>query len=461
MRTSTLVGTATLAAGMMLLAPFATAQTAPDLAVMRGLAPVSTLQNTVAGKAALAANFATTGAIQGGSAHQPMLLSFAAQQQQALRDAFITGANASELADGLGTTLGGVYQASASYTSADDGKTTSPTSISPAIARLIADASAAERADSRAAKFYFANATIDGKAPASAAALAVLTAIGGTTDVFGKSYGLPAGSAGADRYGNSRPFQTEPHFLAFEGKDFFGVSSGNLAYLRGPAQDLTDSPSYPSGHTTYGYTESLVLAILVPERYPQMVVRAAEYGNDRIVLGAHYAMDVLGGRTLAEYDLARFLMSQLGNAKKEGQGAAAGDSNPMLAQARADLQKALASGCGDTVAACARRDDGRFADAARDEAFYESTQTYGLPVVFAHRAAGTEDVGKLAPEAGYLLTAAFPDLTLTQADAILTSTEGPGGNFLDDGSAFGVYSRLDLYRAAREAIAEAAADARR
>jgi hypothetical protein len=35
-----------------------------------------------------------------------------------------------------------------------------------------------------------------------------------------------------------------------------------------------------------------------------MVVRDAEYGNDRIIMGAHSAMDVLGGRTLATYDLA-------------------------------------------------------------------------------------------------------------------------------------------------------------
>jgi hypothetical protein len=71
----------------------------------------------------------------------------------------------------------------------------------------------------------------------------------------------------------------------------------------------------------------------------------------------------------------------------------------------------------------------------------------------SERTAGrTDDVRHLAPEAGYLLTAAFPYLTLAQADAILTKTEGPGGGFLDDGSAFGVYSRLDLYRAVEEAI---------
>jgi hypothetical protein len=34
-----------------------------------------------------------------------------------------------------------------------------------------------------------------------------------------------------------------------------------------------------------------------------------------------------------------------------------------------------------------------------------------------------------------------------------TLTEGPGGGFLDNGSAFGVYSRLDLYKAAEQAAA--------
>jgi hypothetical protein len=75
-----------------------------------------------------------------------------------------------------------------------------------------------------------------------------------------------------------------------------------------------------------------------------------------------------------------------------------------------------------------------------------------LPAVHEETAGRSEDVGALAPEAGYLLTTAFPYLTLAEADAILTKTEGPGGGFLDDGSAFGVYSRLDLYRAVEEAM---------
>jgi hypothetical protein len=117
------------------------------------------------------------------------------------------------------------------------------------------------------------------------------------------------------------------------------------------------------------------------------------------------------------------------------------------------MTKALERACGDKIDICARRDNSRFADPTKNRVFNEATQTYGLPAVYPQNAEGTEDVGRLAPEAGYLLTVAFPDLTLAEADAILTETEGPGGGYLDDGSPFGVYSRLDLYRAAERALA--------
>ena len=64
-------------------------------------------------------------------------------------------------------------------------------------------------------------------------------------------------------------------------------------------------------------------------------------------------------------------------------------------------------------------------------------------------------VGKVAPEAGYLLTAAFPHLSLEQANRILTETEGPGGGFLNADSAFGLYARLNPYEAAGRAAASA------
>jgi membrane-associated phospholipid phosphatase len=440
-------------AALALLAANAQAQSAINLNALQGLAPVSTLNGTDAGRAALAGNLAVTAAIADGTAHQPILLPFPEQQQQALSDAAITSANAYQLADGLGSKLGGVYQSSTGYTSVDDGKTVNFTNISPAVARLIAYASATTSSDSGSGKFFFANATLDKSQPVSAAAMAILQQFGGVTDVFGKAYGLPAGSKGGDPYGNSRPFQTEPHFVPIDGKDFFGVPSSNIAYLRGPTQDLTDSPSFPSGHTTYGYTEALLLALLVPPRYREMITRGAEYSNDRIIVGAHYAMDVLGGRTLALHDMAQLLANKPGYVGVARNDVTIDDFRSALAAARADLTKALETGCGNRIAACAKQDQGRFAHPTQNRAFYEATQTYDLPVVFEQNAKDAEDVGKLAPEAGYLLTAAFPSLTLAQANAILTATEGPGGGFLDNGSAFGLYSRLDLYRAAEKASA--------
>jgi hypothetical protein len=223
--------------------------------------------------------------------------------------------------------------------------------------------------------------------------------------------------------------------------------------------NLADSPSFPSGHTTYGYTGALLLALLTPERYPQMIARGAEYGDDRIIVGAHYAMDVIAGRTLATYDVAHLLANDPAYAGQTLRGAPAiADFPAALKAARADLVAALQAGCGDTIAACARADTGRFNDSAADEAFVAATQTYGLPVVYPKAAETREDVATLAPEAGALLTVAFPYLSLAEADQILTETEGPGGGFLDDGvSPFGVYSRLNLYAAASLAAERAAA----
>ncbi len=265
----------------------------------------------------------------------------------------------------------------------------------------------------------------------------------------------PPEAQNGDRYGDARPYQTEPEFRRITGRDYYNLLTDNTAYTRGPVQDLTDSPSYPSGHTTYGFTESLILGLLVPERYPQMIVRGAEYGNSRIVVGAHYAMDVLGGRTLALYDVAHMLAKDSAYPAFLTQGNEPGqvisDFPSGIKQARADLTHMLEAACGKPVAQCAMEDISRFSDPATDTAFYASTQTYGLPVVHPGMADRLEDVSAIAPEAGNLLTAAYPKLTLEQANRILTQTEGPGGGFLDDGSAFGLYSRLNLYAATLEA----------
>ena len=117
-----------------LAVPFgAKAQTATNLAVLKGLAPLTILEKSNQGKAALAANFSVTGGIQAGVFRQSTLLPFEDQRQQALKDAFITGGNLTQLADGLGTALGSAYVARAHYKDRDH-----YTNVAPSVADLIA-----------------------------------------------------------------------------------------------------------------------------------------------------------------------------------------------------------------------------------------------------------------------------------------------------------------------------------
>jgi len=458
---------AILALAAMPLAP-CHAQTAANLATLRGLAPFDQLLTNPAGKAALKANYAVTGAIQSGAAHQKLLLSFHDQQALALKDVFESTGNGEQLADGLGSTLGPVYRAVTRYSSSDDGVTTSFTGLPPSVAQVFAYAMALTWSDAGTGKYFFANATSDGSAMASDAAYPLL--LGGTISVFDQAYPHPqaAGKKACpekkNAKGDSRPVQTLKTLAVFTAPDYFGVTHSSVNFLCGPNDDEQDSPAFPSGHTTFGYTDATLLALLVPQRYPQLMVRAAEYGNDRIVLGAHYAMDIIGGRTLTLYDMAHLLANDpdyVGQTLTiHGQSAAVpviADFPAALGTARDDLDAALAAKTGQDIGKAAAADTGRFANAARDAAFYESTLTYGLPVVYPAQAGHAEDVLKIAPEAGYLLTYAYPALTLRQADAILTATEAPGGGFLDNGSAFGVYSRLDLYKASVQAQALLAA----
>ncbi len=75
------------------------------------------------------------------------------------------------------------------------------------------------------------------------------------------------------------------------------------------SQERPDDWSYPSGHSTLGYTEAVLLANMVPERRAAIFARADLYAQHRIVMGVHYPSDVeagrlagtvLGGRLLAD-----------------------------------------------------------------------------------------------------------------------------------------------------------------
>lgn len=56
---------------------------------------------------------------------------------------------------------------------------------------------------------------------------------------------------------------------------------------------------FPSGHTNASYLAALALAYSVPERFQELLTRASELGNNRIVAGMHSPLDVMGGRVMA------------------------------------------------------------------------------------------------------------------------------------------------------------------
>jgi len=60
------------------------------------------------------------------------------------------------------------------------------------------------------------------------------------------------------------------------------------------------SPSYPSGHSTVGTVQALLLAELFPEKRAAILAFGREIGWDRVVLGKHFPTDVQAGRVLGQ-----------------------------------------------------------------------------------------------------------------------------------------------------------------
>lgn len=87
-------------------------------------------------------------------------------------------------------------------------------------------------------------------------------------------------------------------------------------------ESLKGNSSYPSGHTTMGWGIALVLAEINSNRQNQILKRAFEYGESRVIVGFHYQSDVDHARILTSVLLNRLhnnddFMKQLQKAKEE------------------------------------------------------------------------------------------------------------------------------------------------
>ncbi|WP_413736222.1 acid phosphatase [Sodalis sp. RH21] len=188
--------------------------------------------------------------------------------------------------------------------------------------------------------------------------------------------------------------------------------------------------AFPSGHTNTGYTDALLLAEMIPERFVPLVDRGARYGYSRIVLGVHYPLDIIGSRMVAERNVAHFLNDP--------------QYRKIFEQAKSQLRGALEKECGATLEICAQNDGQP--DPYRDKqltTFYRYTMTYGLPAERATAAALRVPAG-----AEVLLEAPLPRLSAAQRRALMVKSALPDGYPLSGGQGEqNFWQRLDLHDA--------------
>lgn len=85
---------------------------------------------------------------------------------------------------------------------------------------------------------------------------------------------------------------------------------------------LVKNGSYPSGHTSVGWSTALLLAEINPERQNVILKRGYEFGQSRVIVGAHWQSDVDMGRLVGSAAVARLhadkeFEKQMKKAKKE------------------------------------------------------------------------------------------------------------------------------------------------
>jgi LPXTG-motif cell wall-anchored protein len=211
-----------------------------------------------------------------------------------------------------------------------------------------------------------------------------------------------------------------------------------LTYRDKPDGDAWASTSgaYPSGHTSQAYWQGTTLATLLPELAPQILARTSEAGDNRIVMAAHYPLDVMSGRMMGQHIVERRWSDP--------------EFRTLFEQAGTELRDVLEAGCGASLEDCIAADTPYLTD-EEALAVYRERLGYDFPLV------GAAGQPMTVPEnAESLLITSRPDLTPEQRRQVLALTAVDSGRPLDEG-AEGSWQRLDL-AAAMSAEVTVAAD---
>jgi acid phosphatase (class A) len=89
-----------------------------------------------------------------------------------------------------------------------------------------------------------------------------------------------------------------------------------------PEDHPTHGSSYPSGHSTRGWTVAMILGRVAPDRADALMKRAEEYEESRLICGMHFPTDVQAGQAVAEavvahLDASKDFEADLAKARKE------------------------------------------------------------------------------------------------------------------------------------------------
>jgi autotransporter-associated beta strand protein len=203
-----------------------------------------------------------------------------------------------------------------------------------------------------------------------------------------------------------------------------------------PAESATPGTDggYISGHEAEAMRDALAMAYVVPQRFQEMLARAGELGENRILAGMHSPLDVIGGRLLGEAVAAASLDTGANSSRK--------------AAAYAQAQSTLIAATGVSGAAGLQQlahsqsvENDRFADHARNKANYLHYMTYGFTQIGAKHQPVNVPKG-----AEVLLETRLPYLSADQRRVVLKTTAIDSGYpVADDAEGWG---RLNLFAAA-------------